>query len=39
MFEAAAEAGLVTIGLFTVEETIASWWWPFLDAWIASARM
>ena len=36
MFEAAAARGLTTIGLFTINDNVSSWWWPYLDAWIGS---
>ena len=36
MFEAAAARGLTTIGLFTINENVSSWWWPYLDAWIGT---
>ena len=44
LFETAAAAkgdgggGLQTIGLFTINENVSSWWWNYLDAWIASGE-
>lgn len=43
MFEAAAAKqdggnGLRTIGLFTINDNVSSWWWKYLDAWIGSGE-